>query len=216
MAQVRQRWSFLRSRRLGHGRRPLRQGCRADHRAPPGIWEAAFVGRRVTAKNAERLHELEEDIRFNGMYPYRCRSEEVEALTRDEDAQEQLLERLATESVAEWLTLADERLRDSSIAVLRHARETTTLGASTPPLARTSRPKLRSADRSTSRTATSCSQSRTRTQLPGTAHGSCPRRRARCEDRRPRRAVAGYAPCHLQPPRAPTRIRPRRRCRTRR
>ena len=81
----------------------------------PGIWEAAFVGRRVTAKNAERLNELEEDIRFNGMYPYRCRSEEMEALARDEDAQEQLLERLATESLAEWLALADERLRDSHI-----------------------------------------------------------------------------------------------------
>jgi Icc-related predicted phosphoesterase len=81
----------------------------------PGTWEAAFIGRRVTAKNDRRLLELEEDIRFNGMYPYRCLGEEVEALSRDEDAQERLLERLAAESVGEWLTLADERLKDTNI-----------------------------------------------------------------------------------------------------
>jgi Icc-related predicted phosphoesterase len=81
----------------------------------PGLWEAAFVGRRVTAKNDRRLTELEEDIRFNGMYPYRCTSDEVDALAGDEDAQEQLLERLAVESVAEWLTLADDRLEETDI-----------------------------------------------------------------------------------------------------
>jgi Icc-related predicted phosphoesterase len=81
----------------------------------PGVWEAAFVGRRVTADTDERLAQLEEDIRFNGMYPYRCRSEEVEALSRDENAQEELIDRLAKESVAQWLRLADERLRDTGI-----------------------------------------------------------------------------------------------------
>jgi len=81
----------------------------------PGTWEAAFVGRRVTAKTEERLTELEEDIRFNGMYPYRCQAAEVDSLSRDEDAQEQLLERLATESIAGWIRLADDRLEGTGI-----------------------------------------------------------------------------------------------------
>ena len=81
----------------------------------PGTWEAAFVGRRVTAKTEERLTELEEDIRFNGMYPYRCQAAEVDSLSRDEDAQEQLLERLAAESIAGWIRLADDRLEGTGI-----------------------------------------------------------------------------------------------------
>ena len=81
----------------------------------PGAWEAAFVGRRVTAKTDERLIELEEDIRFNGMYPYRCRPDEVDELRHDEDAQERLLERLATESIAGWIRLADDRLEGTGV-----------------------------------------------------------------------------------------------------
>jgi Icc-related predicted phosphoesterase len=81
----------------------------------PGRWEAAFVGRHVTATTDQRLTELEEDIRFNGMYPFRCSTKEVDALSGDEDAQEQLLERLAAESVAEWLALADDRLGQTDI-----------------------------------------------------------------------------------------------------
>jgi Icc-related predicted phosphoesterase len=81
-----------------------------------GRWEAAFAGRRVTAKNERELAELEDDIRFNGMYPHRCRSDDVSVLATDEHAQEQLLEDLAGATVERWLAFADERLAASGAA----------------------------------------------------------------------------------------------------
>jgi Icc-related predicted phosphoesterase len=81
-----------------------------------GCWEAAFAGRRVRAKNDRDLAELEDDIRFNGMYPHRCRSEEVSILATDEQGQEELLEELARTTLERWLSFAKERLAGSGIA----------------------------------------------------------------------------------------------------
>lgn len=75
-----------------------------------GRWEATFMGRRVVARNERKLAELEDDILFNGMYPYRCTAEEARAISVDDARQEQLFEELATHTVSRWLTLADERL----------------------------------------------------------------------------------------------------------
>lgn len=75
-----------------------------------GRWEATFLGRRMKLKNEQAVAELEEDILFNGMYPYRCERAEALALAEDEDLQEQLFERLAQETISRWIDLADERM----------------------------------------------------------------------------------------------------------
>ena len=87
----------------GKGIVPITPGAR-------GRWEATFLGRRVTARNERKLAELEDDILFNGMYPYRCQTAEAVALADDEQAQDELFERLAQETIGRWMQLADERL----------------------------------------------------------------------------------------------------------
>lgn len=82
--------------------------------AARGRWEATFLGRRVTVRNERKLVELEDDILFNGMYPYRCETAEAIALADDEPAQDELFERLAQETIGRWMTLADERLPGDS------------------------------------------------------------------------------------------------------
>lgn len=79
-----------------------------------GRWEATFMGRRVVARNERKLSELEDDILFNGMYPYRCEVAEARALSEDEQRQEQLFEELAAATISRWLALADDRLPDAA------------------------------------------------------------------------------------------------------
>jgi Icc-related predicted phosphoesterase len=77
-----------------------------------GRWQATFLGRRVVARNERKLAELEDDILFNGMYPYRCDAEQAHAIAANEKRQEQLFEELAAATVERWLRLAEERLPD--------------------------------------------------------------------------------------------------------
>lgn len=75
-----------------------------------GAWRGAFMGRDVAAREGPELDALEDDILFNGMYPYRCTRDEADALSADVLLQDALFERLAAETVTRWLALADERL----------------------------------------------------------------------------------------------------------
>src|ERR1019366_4770829 len=78
-----------------------------------GAWHGAFMGRQVAARDDAELVALEDDILFNGMYPYRCTREEAAALGSDVELQDALFERLAAETVTRWLRLADERMPDT-------------------------------------------------------------------------------------------------------
>lgn len=78
-----------------------------------GRWEATFMGKRVVARNERKLAELEDDILFNGMYPYRCELAEAHALAADEARQDALFEELAAATVARWMTLADDRMPET-------------------------------------------------------------------------------------------------------
>jgi Icc-related predicted phosphoesterase len=78
-----------------------------------GRWEATFMGKRVVARNERKLAELEDDILFNGMYPYRCEVAEAHALAADEARQDALFEELAEATVARWMALADDRMPET-------------------------------------------------------------------------------------------------------
>ena len=77
------------------------------------VWRASSMGREIAARSQVELDELEDDILFNGMYPYRCTQEEAEALVGDGDRQDRLFERLAAETVTRWLRLADDRMPET-------------------------------------------------------------------------------------------------------
>jgi Icc-related predicted phosphoesterase len=78
-----------------------------------GARQGSFMGRQVVARNDADLATLEDDILFNGMYPYRCTHEEAVALGSDVELQDALFERLAAETVTRWLGLADERMPEA-------------------------------------------------------------------------------------------------------
>jgi uncharacterized protein len=81
-----------------------------------GRWEATFMGRPIVMTSEEQVAALEKDIRFNGMYPYRCQPEELEAASADPARQEELFDQLMAHTFDRWLTLADEKLTNGKVA----------------------------------------------------------------------------------------------------
>jgi Icc-related predicted phosphoesterase len=78
-----------------------------------GVWHAAFMGRQAGARNEAELEALEDDILFNGMYPYRCTREEAAAVGSSVELQDALFDRLAAETLTRWIRLAEERMPES-------------------------------------------------------------------------------------------------------
>jgi Icc-related predicted phosphoesterase len=80
-----------------------------------GTHVATFMGRRMNLSNEEQLKALEQDIRFNGMYPYRCRPEEVAKTAGDPDLQDELFDQLMERTFDHWLQIGDEKLAKSNL-----------------------------------------------------------------------------------------------------
>jgi Icc-related predicted phosphoesterase len=80
-----------------------------------GTHEAVFMGRRRILKNEEQVDALAEDIRFNGMYPYRCRPDEVAAAAADPERQDALFDQLMERTFSRWLDIGDEKLAQSHL-----------------------------------------------------------------------------------------------------
>lgn len=79
-----------------------------------GGYEAEVLGVHRRARGDEELAQLQRDIADLGYYSFTTSSAEAERFATDEHAREDLLERLMTERVHEWMALATERLADSS------------------------------------------------------------------------------------------------------
>jgi Icc-related predicted phosphoesterase len=79
-----------------------------------GGYEAEVLGVHRRARGNEELAQLQRDIADLGYYSFLTTDTEAERLATDEHAREELLERLMTERVHEWMALATERLADSS------------------------------------------------------------------------------------------------------
>jgi Icc-related predicted phosphoesterase len=78
-----------------------------------GGYEAEVLGVHRRARNDEELAQLHRDIADLGYYSFVTTATEAERLSSDEHARDQLLERLMSERVREWMALATERLADS-------------------------------------------------------------------------------------------------------
>jgi uncharacterized protein len=80
-----------------------------------GGYSAELLGVRRTARDEGELAQLERDIADVGYYSFVTSSEEAERLVGDEAARDDLLERLMSERMEEWMQLATERLADSEV-----------------------------------------------------------------------------------------------------
>jgi uncharacterized protein len=83
-------------------------------RGPGGRWDCTFVGHRYELTEGSDLTDLERLIADHGYYPYRAEPGELEAMEAD-GTLDQLFLRLMRERLAEWLDIADTRLRPKGV-----------------------------------------------------------------------------------------------------
>jgi uncharacterized protein len=79
-------------------------------RGADGLWHCTFVGTRYALSDGSELADLERMIADHGYYPYRAEPGELEEMEA-EGTLDALFLRLMRERLAEWLDIADTRLR---------------------------------------------------------------------------------------------------------
>jgi Icc-related predicted phosphoesterase len=85
--------------------------------ADDGSFSTVFIGETRTGTTPEQLGELEEAIRFNGMYPWRASAAEIRRIRADDAARSKLFEDTVVEQISSWIALADERMAGYGIDV---------------------------------------------------------------------------------------------------
>lgn len=83
--------------------------------AANGGYQGRFLGEPFEVEGDEAVAELVQKIANTGYYAWRCTPEEEQAAADDPALREQLFTRLIVERVAQWVELADERLRPQGI-----------------------------------------------------------------------------------------------------
>jgi Predicted phosphoesterases, related to the Icc protein len=83
-------------------------------KGPNGRWNCTFVGKRYELTEGSELAELERLIADHGYYPYRAEPGELEAMEAD-GTLDDLFYRLMRDRLAEWLDIADTRLRPQGV-----------------------------------------------------------------------------------------------------
>jgi Icc-related predicted phosphoesterase len=83
-----------------------------------GGFEANLSGRVQQAAGEAGVAELEERIRFNGFYPYRCSEDAYERLVADPVHRDEVFEAIMADTLRAWLALADEKLRGTGIRAI--------------------------------------------------------------------------------------------------
>ena len=80
----------------------------------PGIYVTKERGQRLELTSEGEVREFEKVAADKGMYTYRCRKGERDALYATGEV-ESVFERLMKERLMEWITLADERLTGTGV-----------------------------------------------------------------------------------------------------
>jgi Icc-related predicted phosphoesterase len=83
-------------------------------KAPGGRHECNFIGTRYEISDEAELRDLERLIADHGYYPYRAEPGELEAM-EGAGTLDELFLRLMRERLAEWLDIADTRLRPQGV-----------------------------------------------------------------------------------------------------
>ena len=76
---------------------------------PDGAFAAEFLGERRTGRGEEALAELCGAVRYNGMYPWPAPAEEIARYAADDEARDELFDRLIVDALREWIALGDDR-----------------------------------------------------------------------------------------------------------
>lgn len=84
----------------------------------PGRWTAQVFGRAEKVKRVDDLDDLEQRIRFNGFYPFRCDRNGYERLATDEAYRSTVMTRVMQDEVRRWVRLADDRLGGTNVRCL--------------------------------------------------------------------------------------------------
>jgi len=80
-------------------------------------WEAELLGQRRRPRNEQELHDLDRDIAALGYYPYHTTRAEVDSLHGDANALDKLFARQIRDQVADWMTMAADRLEGCDVPV---------------------------------------------------------------------------------------------------
>jgi Icc-related predicted phosphoesterase len=78
-------------------------------------YRANYLGKVYDVNSGKELEELEQTLENSGLYPLRVSPEEVKAFETDKSLVEKQFGKLASQRVASWLQIADERLRGTGI-----------------------------------------------------------------------------------------------------
>jgi Icc-related predicted phosphoesterase len=71
-----------------------------------------LLGTEVIARDKAEVQKLEDNIRFNGFYPYYTDSAEMEQLNKDQSKVDALFNQLMAATLKRWIGLAEQRLKD--------------------------------------------------------------------------------------------------------
>lgn len=82
---------------------------------PDGKFKTIFRGKELVANPGKELEEVEKVIRGAGFYTYRTTTQEFEELLQSKSKREELILKLAMESLERWMKIADERLDGTNI-----------------------------------------------------------------------------------------------------
>ena len=82
-----------------------------------GSYTALVIGEERTANSDEERAELERAIRMNGFYPLEVTEDQHRAMRDDASVREKLFSKAMVEELARWISLANERLGGSDVAI---------------------------------------------------------------------------------------------------
>ncbi|MGB9769692.1 metallophosphoesterase family protein [Caldisericum exile] len=81
-----------------------------------GYYEANYQGNEEIVSKDE-LPKLEEEIRFNGLYPYVTTEEELEVIEKSPEKRREIFKFVIKHTLEEWMVLATERLKPLGIKI---------------------------------------------------------------------------------------------------
>jgi Icc-related predicted phosphoesterase len=82
-----------------------------------GSFSTEFLGETRSGTGDEKLGELAEAIRHNGMYPWPAHPDEIARMKADDAARAELFEQVLLDELRRWVALADERMAPLGIGV---------------------------------------------------------------------------------------------------
>ena len=75
-------------------------------------FSSKLLGAEVIARDKSELEKLENNIRYNGFYPYYTNQQEMQELNKDPAKVDALFNKLMAETLKQWIDIGEERLKD--------------------------------------------------------------------------------------------------------